>query len=442
VTQIKKIFWISLVLKLALAAALPLTNDEAYYWVWSQRMQLSFFDHPPFVAWLMWLGQPLRALTGLAGSVRWPAVLMGQATVYIWLIILQPYLTTPQITYFLLLSLLSPLVGGSALLVTPDLPLMFFFATAVFCFARWLSRPTMGMALAIGLALGLGLSSKYMMVLFGLSLLPYVLMQNSLRGAFLRHLPILLFGLLLGAMPVLLWNFLNDFASYRFQVQHGLGGRAWKPSWTYEYALVQTFLVFPVVLYWAYRSRCRLPSFFHFLAWTPLVFFLFTTYRGYVEGNWPIMAYPPLFALAVSFYPINVRGLKLTLAFWASGIVLLMGMVWLQPEFARTSKLREFHQFDALVAQLRETPTFYARSYQMASRLHFELGQPVYKLKGMNRTDFYDFLPNSQPGSGQTYLLVVEKNDRLPDFYAQRGDRVVRVTPLSEGFELWQVQAP
>jgi hypothetical protein len=50
-SRLQKIFWISLILKLALAAVIPLTNDEAYYWVWAQHMQWSFYDHPPFVAW-------------------------------------------------------------------------------------------------------------------------------------------------------------------------------------------------------------------------------------------------------------------------------------------------------------------------------------------------------------------------------------------------------
>jgi hypothetical protein len=33
--------------------------DEAYYWLYSQRMELAFLDHPPLVAWLDWLGTQL-----------------------------------------------------------------------------------------------------------------------------------------------------------------------------------------------------------------------------------------------------------------------------------------------------------------------------------------------------------------------------------------------
>lgn len=59
-----------------------------------------------------------------------------------------------------------------------------------------------------------------------------------------------------------------------------------------EYIGGQLMLIFPVIFYWAVRSRKKLPISFHYLAWTPLLFFVFTTYRGYVEANWPIVAYP------------------------------------------------------------------------------------------------------------------------------------------------------
>lgn len=126
--QIKKLFWISLAVKLLLAALLPLTNDEAYYWVWSQHLQLSYDDHPPFVAWLFWIGDHLPQI---GTSVRWPGVLLAHGTLFVWLKILEPFLDVNQRREWMWLALLSPLMGGSAILVTPDLPLMFFYALSL-----------------------------------------------------------------------------------------------------------------------------------------------------------------------------------------------------------------------------------------------------------------------------------------------------------------------
>ena len=77
-----------MLLRLIYIGAAQLIPDEAYYWNYAQHMDLSFFDHPPMVAWLIWLG------TGLFGDnefgVRVGAVICGLSRWAIcmrWLII-------------------------------------------------------------------------------------------------------------------------------------------------------------------------------------------------------------------------------------------------------------------------------------------------------------------------------------------------------------------
>lgn len=436
---ILKIFWISLVVKLVIAALVPLTGDEAYYWVWSQHLQLSYYDHPPFVAWLYGLGSPFKFFPG---SVRWPGVLLAHATLYLWLKILEPHLNIEQRRMWLWLALLSPLVGGSAIVVTPDLPLMFFYAVSILLFAKWQTDPNWRMSIGFGLAMGLGFSSKYMMVLFGLSILPVVLLNKKLRPKFFRQVPWLLLGVLAGSVPVWLWNFYHDFASIKFQAAHGLGRKAWKSSWTIEYVLLQIGVVFPVVFYWALRSGRRMPRLMHFLAWTPLVFFFFTTFRGYVEANWPIAAYPAIFALAVSWYPVNRRGLKFTAGFWGLAFTVLLVIILGKPSWSKSMKFKEFHQFDGVKEAVRNLDPVYARSYQMAAKLSFDLDRPIYKLHGMNRKDFFDFLEESEPKPNSVYYVAVEKNDSLPLQYRTAGHRELEKIPVDDTYEIRKVEAP
>ncbi len=435
--QIKKLFWISLAVKLALAGFLPLTSDEAYYWVWSRHLQLSYYDHPPMVAWLFWLGDYVRILPG---SVRWPGVLLSHGTLAIWLWLLKPFLDDRQRLQFLWLMLLSPLVGGSALLVTPDLPLMFFYALSVALYFKWVEAPGWKISLLFGLAMGLGLSSKYMMILLPMSLLPLILISADVRRLTWKYWPLLVLGAVVGSSPVWLWNLMNDFASIRFQTAHGLGKKVWKPNWTIEYAAAQIGLIFPVVLYWATRTR-RMPWVFHFMAWIPLGFFFFTTFRGYVEANWPIVAYPAILALAASQVPMAKRGLQITEWIWGVLISVLAVIVILQPSWAKELKFREFYQFDRLVESSQPFAPLFARSYQMAAKLHFEQGRPVFKLRGMNRKDFYDYLRESEPQPG-IYYLAVEKGDVLPIQYSSSGHKIVEVIPVDDHFELWKIEAP
>lgn len=417
---------------------MPVTNDESYYWVWSQNLQLSYYDHPPFVAWLLWLGEHVRIADGM---VRWPAILLGQAALGIWLLLLKSYLTDQQRLIWLGLALLSPLMGGSGLIVTPDLPLMFFYALSLWAFLKWQKEPSSKSALILGLSVGFGFSSKYMMVLFVLSLLPMLAISAPLRRSFIRHFVLLSVGILVGSAPVWVWNLMHDFVSFKFQAAHGLGRKVWKPSWTIEYVLGQIGIIFPLVVYWAVKSRRRLPMEFSFLAWTPLLFFLFTTSRGYVEANWPIVAYPSIFALAAISYPQNRKSLLFTLALWGTLLAGLLSCIVLKPSWTEATKLREFYQFDQLAEQTRELAPLYARSYQMAGKLYFEQRRPIYKLRGMNRRDFFDYLEGSIP-TDKRYFVAAEKTDELPAQYTLLGHHIVSRKPVDELFEIWTVEVP
>lgn len=434
---IRNTFWIALFVKLIVAALLPLTSDESYYWVWAQYPQWSYYDHPPIVAWLYMLGDWVR---WFPGSVRWPGVLLAHAGLYVWLIVLRSFLTDKQLLVWLWLMLLSPLVGGSAILVTPDLPLMFFYPVALWLYFKWLDEEEWHWAALLGLSIGLGFSSKYMMVLFVLSLLPLVLWKRPSRQLFVRHLPLLFVGFAVGTFPVWWWNIQNNFASIRFQTAHGLG-RAWKPSWTFHYILAQIGLIFPLVLYWSLKGAAKVPRAFQFLAWIPLGFFFFTTFRGYVEANWPIASYPAIFALAASVYPRNRQSLAGVLIFWGTALVALTFIIIARPTWSRGLKFREFYQFDNVIVASRDLTPLYARSYQMAAKLHFELKRPVSKLKGMNRKDFYDFVAVSEP-TEKSYYWVAEKTDVLPVLYKAKGHREVEVIAVDERYEIRRIEVP
>ncbi len=83
----------------------------------------------------------------------------------------------------------------------------------------------------------------------------------------------------------------------------------------------------------------------------------------------------------------------------------------------------------------------YARSYQMASKLSFDVKKNIYKLKNINRRDFYDGISESEPKSEKFYLIA-EKTDQLPPNYKDAGYKVEAKTPVSgsDVFEVWEVR--
>ncbi len=54
-----------LLIRLVVAASLHLTEDEAYYRLWSFSPAFGYFDHPPMIAWWIWLGRGLAGDTPL-----------------------------------------------------------------------------------------------------------------------------------------------------------------------------------------------------------------------------------------------------------------------------------------------------------------------------------------------------------------------------------------
>ena len=429
-----KIWWWSLAAKLALAANIPLTPDEAYYWVWTQHPQLSYFDHPPAIAWLLTLGDWLPTW-----AVRWPAILLAHCSLWFWTRLTDDWLNRNQQLLFLCLLLLMPLIGIGSLIATPDLPLLFSWSFSLWALNRILAQNAkISDAALFGLALGLGGLSKYHIILL-LPIAAFVWWRTPNRPALHRWLPITLAVAVLVSSPVWIWNIQNDWASFRFQLDHGLGRKVWKPSWTSEYLLAQIGLLFPIVVWLAIKSTA--PLLLRVAAWFPLIFFFFTSFRGYVEANWPIVAHPLVLALAVSQLYAYRRSLQITAAFWAALLAILLGLLavpgW--PAWTLKTKLRDLHQYDTLRTVSLPLEPLYARSYQMASILSFSQQRKVYKLRGMNRRDFFDTLPGSSP-THDTIYLAVNRGDMLPEPWTLW--KKTNVTPVDDQFEIWELHRP
>lgn len=212
-------------LRLLLGAWLGLSVDECYTVVMGRQLELGYFDHPPLMYWLAGI------TSRLSGSeaplvMRAPFVVLFAGTT--WLVFRLsslPFGPRAGAASALLLNLVLFFTVCAGGWVLPDGPLLFFSVAAVLCLARALPGPpgtTRRQWLGFGLLAGLALLSKYhaVFVLAGAGL--YLLLSPSARHWIRRPEPWL--ALLVAAAvfsPVLLWNALSGWASFRFQ-----GGRA------------------------------------------------------------------------------------------------------------------------------------------------------------------------------------------------------------------------
>jgi hypothetical protein len=204
--------------RLGVAAILPVTQDEAYYFDWARSLAWGYFDHPPGVALLgigTWLA-PGSALAARSGTLIASALT---------LLVLARFfrncgLTAPRDLALALVLVFATIPGfAGGVITTPDTVLGLAWALALHESERALAGQRRRW-LTAGAAVGLGLLGKYTMVLIGPVLLLAIVFSDP--RALRTRWPYLggLVALLVFA-PNILWNQQNDWLTMRFQFGHG-----------------------------------------------------------------------------------------------------------------------------------------------------------------------------------------------------------------------------
>ncbi|MBK1719793.1 glycosyltransferase family 39 protein [Thiocystis violacea] len=204
--------------RLAIAALMPVTQDEAYYFDWARTLAWGYFDHPPGVA-LLGLGTRLEP--GSVFMARIGGLLAGLLT----LLILARFYSNCGLTavrdqalaLILAGATLPGLVGG--VITTPDSALALAWALALHEGERALAVDRRRWITA-GLAIGLGLLGKYTMVLIGPVLL-WAILRSDWRALGTRWPYLGALAALLVFAPNILWNAQNDWLTMGFQFGHG-----------------------------------------------------------------------------------------------------------------------------------------------------------------------------------------------------------------------------
>ena len=310
---------------LVLAAAVPPFDDELYYWCWSRELQLSYYDHPPMVAYM------IRAATELFGNsvlaIRLPGVVSGLVVIGVIGWLSRPRMLLP-------LVLISPVLTYAAILVTPDTPMLMFWAL----YLAWLvavherlaraeepnpqlpSLPGKGEESSSGSVpfwwwplggaiLGCGVLGKYTMGLAaicgGVSFLFVGNWRRWVPGYVLHAIVAML-----AATPILIHNLRHDFIPIRYQWGHSMSSP--QPGILPFAEFVGTnWLLFGgvpfVVFVWGIRHwrelvadpRLRVCACLFVL---PFAFFLFKATRGRLEGNWAFPCFIACWPLAEEWY--------------------------------------------------------------------------------------------------------------------------------------------
>ena len=382
------------VIRLVVAAATPLSPDEAYYWVWSHALQPGYLDHPPMVALWIRIGTLFAGQTPL--GVRLLAPL--SAALGTWLLAqaaedLAPGRQAGLIAATLLNATL--LFGVGAVTMTPDTPLLFFWGAALWAMGRLLRTGNAAWWLVAGLATGAALDSKYTGFLLAGGIGLWALLTPRGRRWLRQAEP--WFGgavALLAFVPVLAWNAGHGWASFLKQ-----GGRSgvWNPAdaarFLGELLGSQLGLVTPIVFVLcvigtgaATRRALRGdpgPALLACLILPGAAVFIEHALGDRVQGNWPAILYPAAAIAAASAVTRWWRA-GAALGFAATALLYLQATAapfalppHADPALARLAGWRDFaHAVDA--ARVRAGAQYVAADdYGVAALLAWELPDSV-----------------------------------------------------------------
>ena len=442
---------VAAVLRAALSALVPLLPDETYYWEWSRQLQAGYFDHPPGIAFLIAAGTRLFGQTamGVRAGPAVAALLMHLAAVVCaWQLAGRGPSGLRAATRAAMLVALIPIATLGLVLATPDAVL---FASAMFALVgveRALASPlrswrSLGWWTVAGVGLGAAFVAKYTAVLLPMGLVIACVLHPALRKRLAEPGPWVASLIALGLFaPVVVWNALNNWASFRFQLGHGFNPSARGNPLSRELEMLggQVGLASPILfllmagaVWFAMRDGWRMrrdlaptdPMVRRFalavISVTPLAFFAVSAWRRSVEANWPAMIYPGAMMLLATSEKSWSHG-----RWWRRGqllaAMLLAIVAWqaatpILPIPPRKDPIARAHGWETLAAAVERSRQsdfltgtvdrwVAADRYQDAAELAFHLpDQPtVFALNLGGRTNQYDLWPNAydkiRPGDG------------------------------------------
>ena len=353
-----------LIFRGVIAYFLTVGFDEAYYFLYTQHLDWSYFDHPPAVAIATEAG---IWATGNATpfTLRLGALVLFTASLGL-LYATGKWLFGTRVGWISsAIASLTPLFFLSfGTLAAPDSALIFFWSIALcLCAHEFFPKsqppgtdeyhPTARIVL-ISFAVGLACLSKYHGFVLGLGLVGFCLTSKSHRTVFRSQWfgwGLLTFGFAL--VPLLYWNATHDWISFRFQLgdrftEYGDDSSGYSFSALLGVVLAQFGYLFPSIalpLWWAIAKAFfgrlagklaaqnrQSKNKISFLLWSGLPVALGFTLVGGATHTFPAWPAPGLWSLvillgcAAADWPPKRTRCWLTVTAWTLGVLLLFAL--------------------------------------------------------------------------------------------------------------------
>jgi membrane-associated phospholipid phosphatase len=262
-----------------------LSEDEAYQWLWSKHLALSYYSKPLGIAFLQFAGTHLWGDT--AFGVRFFSPLLASLTGVLLLRFMAREVGPQPAFWLLLIVTATPLLDVGAVLMTIDPPLVFFWTLAMVI--GWRAVQPDGKTshwLLAGLALGLSFLFKYTAMLQVVCWAVFFALAPATRKHLSKPGPWLaLLVFLACTTPVLIWNSQHHWITvYHVAGDAGMHSE-WKPTLHYlqDFTFSELFLLNP---FFFVGALCACVVFWKWRRENPLLLYLFCMGAPVFFGHW------------------------------------------------------------------------------------------------------------------------------------------------------------
>ena len=305
----------SAIIRGLVAAFTELGNDEVYYWTYALFPDLSHFDHPPMVGFLIQLTTfNLQFVDEF--FIRLGGIILGSLNTWI-IYLLGKQLFNQRAGWISALLYTASIYAGiiSNTFILPDTPQLFFWllslylASLSFVRTQEISANSRNLLFLMGVSIGAAILSKYTSVFLWSGSIAYLMFHNR-KWYKIKELYFALFVSALMITPILFWNMEHDFISFSFHSDRvGIFHSGFRFDYFFTELLGQFFYnnPFVFVLVWfgifaAFRKGFKhIPEGGRFLIYTGLpliVLFLFFALFRRTLPHWTGPAYVTLIPLA------------------------------------------------------------------------------------------------------------------------------------------------
>mgnify|MGYP001595470193 CR=1 FL=1 len=453
------------------SGVVDLSPDEAHYWEWSRRLDLSYYSKGPMIAYLIAFG------TAIFGDnvfgIRIMAVIfsaLGSIALYLlgkrlFRLSGSPIDERTGAAAAILMQII-PLYSAYGILFTIDSPFIFFWILSLLLFWETINRmqdtgcriqdkelhascimhhaSPLRYWLALGISIGLGLLTKYTMAFFYVCAFLFLFTSKQHKNILRTKWPyISLLASLIVFSPVIIWNFSNDWVTVRHTAGQAHVAEGFNISIISfaEFVGSQLGVITPIILilmvYALFKLRKEPAG--HFLFWFSipfLLFFFLKSIQAKVQANWALPGYAAGFiafsSLFVAKWETLRKGVRIaviagiTLALFTTVAAYCLPVLKLPSGLDPSSRIRGWEELGIEISRLSdelsaEGPLFiFSDRYQVSSELAFYVkGQPVTYCANMDRRmNQYDLWPGFNNLIHFNAIFVTINDVQIPEEFA------------------------